>query len=396
MMQVNLLSISNSPWSTPYWTSRQFLSYELARYANVAYAIERPELRNVTRWLAIQFRRREAPFAPPTNLQVMPQFWPRTHRYKRLDQLLLHAYTRQLQRALDRGTGKRGRVIYVWNPGRLEIVKRLSYDLLIYHPYDMFSFFDGFDSQSERQELELCRMADVLITPHRQIAERLEHPCAHVVPNGVFMPAFPSGPIEADGKAGMDRPLIGYFGAYNKVDYQLLLEIFSERPEWQLEIVGFKEAGDWSDSPAYKSLKNLGNVRFMDGVPIDRAAPVIARFDVGLCPYNLSTWMQFCESPLKLYQYWAMGVPVVCSPLPNLSPIDGAIEICRTSEEWRTGIELQLALQSPQLRAALRHRAENHSWTHLAGRVFHIIEESLSEKLKEDAENACRFAGLES
>lgn len=374
MSDISILSLSSSSWSYPYWTSRQFLMYELAGSASVIYATGRQDLRG-----SLLARRENAhsggpPFSPPPTLEVLSPLWPRIYRYPWLDYQLLRAYVRRLQKRLD---GGRKRVVYGWHPRFVETIRALSYDILIYHPYDMFRHFVNSSDELVRQEDELCALADAVVTPHARIADALGHPNTHVIANGLFLPAFPDpGTVRVSEKlAGIGRPIIGNLGVINdKIDFELLRDVFARREDWQLVFVGFEGSGNWKASAGYRDIRALRNVHFLEGVPIDKVAPVIAGFDVGIIPYGLSGWAKFIESPLKLYQYWAMGVPVVSSALPALESKPGTLEVCVTPEDWQAGIEKQLACRGAETAAALRRLAEGHDWAPKARQVIGIID----------------------
>lgn len=378
MSDITLLSLSTSPWEYPYWTSRQFLMYELANFARVIYATDREDIREALTPSTIAGRLSAAPFAAPSGLELLKSRWPRIHRYRGLDRAFKSAYVRRLQKRLDLNSNAR-RVVYAWNPSCLEIVTSLSYDMLIYHPYDMFRHFVDPPVGLVQQENEMCCLADSVVTPHGSIAEALEHPNTNVISNGVFLPAFPD-------KQNIKQPqvlkeiegtIIGNLGVINdKIDFRLLLELFSARPDWQMVFLGFEGAGLWKQSSSYKEMENLKNVHFLGAVPINNVAQIIAWFDIGVIPYSLSSWARFIESPLKLYQYWAMGLPVVSSPLPTLQSQPGALEICRSAEDWHAGIERQLALRNTELQKTLRAKAEEHGWAGKAEQVMRIIHEN--------------------
>ena len=59
-----------------------------------------------------------------------------------------------------------------------------------------------------------------------------------------------------------------------------------------------------------------GNVRFIGAVPLDATPDFIAAADVGLSPLppNMVLWH---NSPIKLFEYLAMGIPVVGSAIPE-------------------------------------------------------------------------------
>lgn len=349
--------------------------YELASLIKVVYAIERDDLRSVLNIREFFRKRAAAPFPAPSELRILNPVWPRTYRYSALDREFSNAYIRRLQRQLD--TAER-RIVYAWHPEFVQVVKRLSYDVLVYHPYDMFRHFFNQTHQIVQEEKELCRIADVVITPHNEIAQALAHPNSHVVSNGVFLPAFPDrSTIKAAATiTEIKRPIIGNLGVINdKIDFDLLLSLFTKRPEWQLVFVGFEGSGNWKETTGYKTIRTLKNVHFLGGVPINNAASMISGFDVGIIPYCLSGWAKFIESPLKLYQYWAMGVPVVSSALPTLQRIPGALEVPTAIDEWDAAIEEQLNACNGENPVALRERAESHSWAAKAKEIASIIDQ---------------------
>lgn len=376
MSRTAVLSLGTSDWNYPYWTSRQFLMYELAAYCDVIYATDRHDIRAVLKRPFGAARRSSAPFPAPSNLRVLKPVWPRIYRYKTIDNLFQSAYVGRLQRSLA-ASGARRLVAYVWNPIHVEALKRLKVDVVVYHPYDMFRHFVGSDEDVVRREEEICGLADLVITPHRRVAEALGHPNTHVINNGVFLPAFPDiSTITATPKLSKRTgPVVGYVGAINdKVDFSVLCGIFSSKPDWTLVMVGFEGGGNWKQSRDYQELSKLDNVTFLDGVPINALAPIIAAFNVGIIPYALTGWAAFSESPLKLYQYWAMGVPIVCSRLPSLSREPGMLEIAGSVGEWQEAIERQLHFGDAASRKTLRAKAMENSWAAKAKTIFDLIE----------------------
>lgn len=370
-----ILSLSRTQWSSPYWTSRQFLTYYLSRHARVLYATDRAEFRTLLT-LRQKSEPETAPFAPPPGLELVNTPWPRTYRFHRADSVLLDLHVRALQERLDRDRTSR-RVLYVWHPVHLTTVERLDYDVLVYHPFDMFRHFSESSDRTVELEDRLCRLADAVITPHHAVAESLGHPRSHVVHNGVFLPAFPdyrSFPA-APQLQGLSRPVVGYLGVINdKIDFRILRDAARARPGWQFVMVGPTRSGAWRDSEAFRAFAGLENTKFLPGVPIDRVAPIMAGFDVGAIPYVLDGWAGYSESPLKLYQYWAMGVPVVASPLPTFVSEPGAIEVGASGGEWVGAIDRLLEARSEGRRSALRQRALGHSWEEKAVQVMSIID----------------------
>jgi hypothetical protein len=96
---------------------------------------------------------------------------------------------------------------------------------------------------------------------------------------------------------------------------------------------------------------------------------------VGMMPYDLSGWAGYCESPLKMYQYWAARVPIVSAPLPNLADEPGILSLAATPDQWIQRIEWELTHDSDLLRARRYAKALDNTWSSRADRVAAIIRD---------------------
>lgn len=379
--RVEILSLSQHEWNLPYWTSRQFLTHELSRYARVVYGTRRTYVRRffaVEHWVQ---RLARPPYPAPPNLTVVPPplRFPQIYGHKRIDSFLARRWVALLNRSLSHAPGVR-RVAYVWEPDLVQYVPELDVESVVYHPYDKFTEMGPNPGVVRERERRLCSMAKAVITPHRRVAESLGHPNSHVINNGVFLPAF-SGVSEHEMPATMSHlsgPRIGYVGTLNdKIDFEILHAVFRKRTDWNLIIVGPAGRGAWRQSSGYRGCKELGNVHFLPAVPINRIAGIMAAFNVGIIPYKLSGWAGFSESPLKLYQYWASRIPVIATPLPNMKTRPGFLSIARDPEAWEVAIAWELKHDSETVRARRRALAEENSWTEIAKKVYQIILRTL-------------------
>ena len=73
--------------------------------------------------------------------------------------------------------------------------------------------------------------------------------------------------------------------------------------------------------------------------------------------------LTLATNPLKLYEYFACGHPVVSSPLPEVQEFDDLVYIATTAEKFVT--QLEAAMEENNLSAAFGRRvvAERESWS---------------------------------
>jgi hypothetical protein len=360
--------------------------YELASLCQVYYINERVHWRNLVGGLFDNNRkkqRKNPAFLPPDNLSVCdPGFrYPHFYGRKGLDDFFKKKFFACVRKKIHK-YGKLPIYAYVWYPSCLKYLDELKPDKIIYHPYDKFTEF-GHTGEARkrlsRDERELAKRADAIITPHLKIAELLGHPNSYIVSNGVFSPAFSS--VEKYKKripplfSGIPSPRLGYIGGINeKINFQLLLEVARERPDWSVILMGPQQNKSfWQEDIFFQMLKQQPNVHFFEGVNFRDVARYMVWFDIGCMPYSVDGWVSFCQSPLKLYQYWALEKPVVSTPLPFLSHEPGILSISGDSRKWVDVIAWELENDNDLLRKRRKKLAEKNSWKRKAADVFEIL-----------------------
>ncbi len=85
-----------------------------------------------------------------------------------------------------------------------------------------------------------------------------------------------------------------------------MLDVATKLRDVDFLLVG---GGDQFDGVREKS-RSLGNVMLTGMLPHDETAKAIAKMDLCLIPYNRNRQTDRI-SPVKLFEYWAMGKPVV-------------------------------------------------------------------------------------
>lgn len=97
--------------------------------------------------------------------------------------------------------------------------------------------------------------------------------------------------------------------------------------------IGFAQIGEWAQK--YKD-----RIRVEPWVDVSVLPEVMADFDIGIAPL-VDNQFNRCKSSIKALQYWALGVPIVASPLPCYkgAVTDGADGwLCTTPDEWTTAL----------------------------------------------------------
>lgn len=171
------------------------------------------------------------------------------------------------------------------------------------------------------------------------------------------------------------RPRIGYVGSLcSRLDYDLLQKIAGAHSKWSIVMIG--EPDNYVPKELIKRLRELPNVFILPKKPHDEIPFYIAKFDIGIIPFKINSLTQ-TMNPLKMYEYLAMGLPIVSTDLPEVKSFREVIKIARTYEEFVNLIQGELMTNN---RMKIQRRieiAKENSWEKRAEQIGSIIDEYL-------------------
>ena len=132
--------------------------------------------------------------------------------------------------------------------------------------------------------------------------------------------------------ASISRPRLGYLGNLTgRVSVPLIEEILSKHPDWQFVAFGTKK---------YLSLPNEHILHWRSQSEL---AAVLAGLDIGFMPYDCTDQKNLHCVPLKLFDYFAQGMPVVSTPILCLKEYNDLVYVGDTAEKLAQAILLALA-----------------------------------------------------
>ena len=208
----------------------------------------------------------------------------------------------------------------------------------------------------------LCRTAAALVSPLLEIVPEFARAKTQVVSWGANVDAFAPGGRNEALRRGLGIPehavTVLFSGSFRPWHGVHVLEAAARRlvarPDLFFLLVG---GGRTGQARGYRG-------RLLGALPYERMPEVVAAADIGVAPYDTSRLAQlrlgFYWSPLKIFEYMAVGLPTITIPRPPLS------EIVREGQEgvlFREGDAAELAnaitrlADDPATRAAMGRRA---------------------------------------
>ena len=238
---------------------------------------------------------------------------------------------------------------------------------VVYDWIDDLSVFPHERALLERNHHAALKEATVVASVARKLDEeaRRERPDALYVPNAVEFEHFGSEgagpPLVDDALSGLlaaGRPIAGYYGALARwFDYALLDEVSRLRPDWSFLLIGPDLDGSLAGQPALAR----PNVAWIGPRPYATLPRYLRLFDVATIPFQINP-ITLRTSPLKLFEYFAGGKPVVTTPMPECMAFR-EVRIAGAADEFALALDqARDDGKDPAFRERLRVIARANSW----------------------------------
>ncbi|MCE7960549.1 MAG: glycosyltransferase, partial [Acidobacteria bacterium ACB2] len=192
---------------------------------------------------------------------------------------------------------------------------------VVYDCIDDLKVFPYNQKLLERAHDRMLREADAVLCVSRPLLEdvRKRRPDALYVPNAVDVDHFAALPEDAPRPEALKRvledgrPVVGYYGAIASwLDVDMVESAARLRPDWSFVLLGQRLL----DAPPLDRLEALPNVFVLPPQRYEAIPSVLACFDVAFIPFAVND-ITHATSPLKLFEYFAGGKPVLSSPMPE-------------------------------------------------------------------------------
>ena len=268
-------------------------------------------------------------------------------------------------------------VVWFYTPMALEFFPdAISPSAVIYDCMDELSMFRGAPKQLQILEERLMRMAHLVFTGGVSLfeAKRHLHKHVHPFPSGVDVAHFHQAQSfsgEYREHQGMPRPRLGYAGVIDeRLDLQLLEEVATKRPDWQIVMIGppAKVSPD--------SLPRRNNIHWLGIKDYAELPKYFSGWNVGIMPFALNDATRFI-SPTKTPEYLSAGLPVVSTAIRDvIRPYGelGLVRIAGSSDEFITASEHAMTVDM-----SLKWRERSHqflktcSWDSVWDRMNQLI-----------------------
>lgn len=269
-------------------------------------------------------------------------------------------------------------LITTW-PFMGNIIGHMGERLSIYYRVDDFAEFPGVRKDTIlKLEDELIRKVDMVIATAEDLTKiNADANKAFYLPHGVDFEHF-SQRYEGDSGTQVMRkipqPRIGFFGLLSSwLDFDLLRKLAEKNASWSFVFIG-------SSQLPQSELPDAENIHYIGPVPYDKLPEYAQSFDVALIPFKINK-LTLPVNPLKLMEYLAMGLPVISTPLPEVTKYRDYVAIASDQEGFAKAIQKALSENDPSLRAKRQLVAKGQSWQAKADQLLEWVVAGLENQI---------------
>jgi glycosyltransferase involved in cell wall biosynthesis len=269
-------------------------------------------------------------------------------------------------------------VITTW-PFVGNLIGFLKEVISIYYRVDDFSEYPGVNKNYIiRCERELMDKVDLIAASAKKLMpDSVKGRRIKYLPHGVEYDHFALKRKGANSLVPLEkipRPRIGFLGFINSwVDLELVLAIAIKYPNWSFVFIGPSQVPT-------SSLPKAKNMHFLGPISYDEVPLYAGHFDVGLIPFKINTLTE-SVNPLKLMEYFAMGLPVVSTPLPEVLKYQDYAMIAPDAKTFGAAIQAAIELDSDEKKRSRQNLAKTHSWKSRSDQLRKWIEEILESRI---------------
>lgn len=223
---------------------------------------------------------------------------------------------------------------------------------IVYDCHDLLTGFGNISEDLIRAEEELLATADLVLFSSEGL--RKQHgglKRSKLVRNAVNASQFPqSATIPTEPLAA------GYVGALDSwFDTDAV-----ERAARQYPYCQFILAGRIEFEPI-RRLAKLPNVELPGEIPYGDVPALMAGFRIALIPFRINP-LTLMTNPIKLYEYFSCGLPVVTTPLPEARAMDDLVYVGEGPGEFARQVGLALQEDDAERRGRRREIALRENW----------------------------------
>lgn len=252
--------------------------------------------------------------------------------------------------------------------------------------YDIIDFYTSPIPKTNetlcRQKKFLLKNANIVTAISQSLIDNyqeiLSTATIHLVPQGFNLTASDSKIHPETKRLQKLSHKIGFIGAINnRLDYDLLFKLISSTHQYNYIFIGpLGNDANVSPKPVEKLAKKLfsfKNVYYINLIPKSQIGQFIDIFDIAIIPYDVNDDFNRLSYPMKLFEYFACGKPVLSTPITELKHFPNLVFIGNSANSWKKHLENLISRPwSKNKQVQAKNLARKNSWHHKINTILKL------------------------
>lgn len=236
----------------------------------------------------------------------------------------------------------------------------------VFRVMDEHETFPGWKGKAEHIAASIAQRVDITIYSASSLdryVRSLSPRKSCFVPNGVDYELFQTNGDNVNNElhsalSTIHTPIALYVGA---IDHRLDIRLLQSAAEILSEVT-FVMAGPKHTMMSRKKFPK--NIKFVGPVPHEQTPALMQRADVGLVPFDVHNYHERIAGirPLKLLEYCAAALPVVCARWPEVEEMKSPAFLYDTQKGFIEA--MHHALENPPSAETAKAFAKKHDWSY--------------------------------
>ncbi len=258
----------------------------------------------------------------------------------------------------------------IWLDAALRIRDQFNYPIL-YDCHDLLEGFKGYSADIQTAEHMLLEEADLLcFSSAHLLAHHTANNPAWAAKSMLVRNAVDDWLLERvqPDKPPSREPVVGYIGAIEEwLDIDMIRKAAIDLPGCRFVFFGKVDSRHISEQ------LQLPNIEFKGEIKFSSLPDTLNQLDVGIIPFKVNS-LTLSTNPIKLYEYFGYGLPVVSSDLPEVAAFDELVYITRSPADFSSKLKAALDERDPALRQRRRAIAANQTWLQRAQAITSVLK----------------------
>ena len=262
-------------------------------------------------------------------------------------------------------------IVFTTFPCAVDYVKSIDRGLKLYYCVDDWLNYPGLEpSLWTTMERELVHNVHGFVATSHYLQDKCRNGCPSLyLPHGVDFAHFHDAALAPEPLPEMDRipkPIVGFFGILAEwIDLEVIAFLSRSFPAVSFVLIGRADA-------SLAPIANRQNVYYLGPKPYTELPKYACHFDIGLIPFRINELTK-AVNPIKLLEYYSLGLPVLATRLPELESQEGPIRLAETADEFRDQLQVLLAENCPTRKRSAVAVAARNTWEDRAQQLSDFI-----------------------